>query len=161
MSKGVYGFKTQLRVGQVGEIVFHEANCKDVIRLDGKEGDFEYRSDGSKLELKTDFWRMEDTPNMFIERYSNKEKQTPGGPYQALTHGCEWFVYFYVANLTYFKFNTQALVDRLDGLLPTLTPTDIVNKSHVTQGYRVPREAICDLSNQYSISLKSKKEKAS
>lgn len=160
MSGGVFGFKTQLRYGQLGEVIFYEANCKDVIRLDGKEGDFAFKDTGAKLELKTDYYAMDKTPNFFFERYSNKDKLTPGGPWQAMEHGATEFVYFYVSNLTYFRFQTAQLVERLEEIVPTLSPTDIQNKSHVTQGYRVPRGLVADLGHAYSIKMKSKKEKS-
>lgn len=141
-------FKTSLRAGALGEVIFYQGHCGDLKRIDGLKGDFEFLHGdlaGQKLELKTDYYDMNKTPNLFIERYSDRVKQTPGGPWQALSHGCEWFSYFFVTNFTCFLFNTQALVDRLEHLLPTLQPVEVKNTSWVTEGYRVPRHLLKDI----------------
>jgi hypothetical protein len=95
-----FAFKAQLRAGQIGETLFEHAHRDNLVKLDGFEGDFLNKATGQKLELKTDFYSMDATPNFFIERFSNVQTGTPGGPWQAKKHGADLFVYFYIPSLT-------------------------------------------------------------
>jgi hypothetical protein len=140
-----YAFKSQLKLGNLGETIFYEVNCDHLMKTDGREGDFVCKETGEKTELKTDMWSMFSTPNFFFERYSDKDKMSPGGPWQALTHGCKYFIYFYVTNMTYFRFDAKDLVQVLDDIITQMKPTEIKNATYTTVGYRVPRELVTHL----------------
>lgn len=151
-----YAFKAQLRAGQIGEIIYQAAHRDDLLKLDGFQSDFIHKPTGQGLELKTDYYPLDKTPNFFFERYSNKEKGTPGGPWQAMGHGSDLFVYFYVSSLTYFTFDTKALVGKLEQLIPALEPWDVRNKTHTTVGYRVRRDELTELYQVTELEVKPK-----
>ena len=138
--------------------MFYQAHCGDLRKIDGLKGDFVWVPTGEKLELKTDYYSMDATPNMFFERYSDKEKRTPGGPWQSLAQGSTLFVYFYVSNLTFYTFNTVELCAFLDENLGRFTPCDVANKSWTTLGYRVPRTAVEHLATKEYLTVKKSKK---
>lgn len=154
-----YQFKRSAQQGKLGETLFFEANCKTLEKLDGRQGDFKEKATGAVVEVKTDYFEMAKTPNFFFEYISNEEKQTPGGPWQARTHGVSKFVYFYINDLTYFTFDLNKLLGRLEKLLPSLRPSRVENVAHTTIGYRVPREAVADLATEHRIRMSSKEKK--
>lgn len=146
-----FNFKTQLRTGDIGEALFYQAHGGTLAKEDGRKNDFKCLVTDGFVELKTDSYSMAKTLNFFFERYSDKEKGTPGGPWQALANGNEWFCYFYVSDLTYFKFKTSELVAALEEVIPLIEPKDIPNKTWTTQGYAVPRAVMAPLYKEYRI----------
>ena len=138
-----FNFKTQLKAGQLGEVLYANAH-PHYTRTDGMTCDF-YTEAGASLELKTDFYTMDATPNFFMERWSMKEQKKPGGPWQSSSKGVDYFAYFYVPSLTIFTFSVQKLLERLEKLESTFSEFPIRNSSYTTVGYRVPREAVADL----------------
>jgi hypothetical protein len=140
--------------GDIGESLFFQAHEGRLEKIDGLKGDFVLKETGQKLELKTDLWVMDRTPNFFMERYSNKATQSPGGPWQSAAHGSDLFIYFYVKDLTFYQFETKKLVEALERIVPTLAPTDIPNTGYVTQGYRVPRTMLADIATIKRIKVK-------
>ncbi len=150
-----FNFKTQLKAGQLGEILYANAH-PTYTRTDGMTCDF-HTDSGSSLELKTDFYSLESTPNFFMERWSVKEQSKPGGPWQSMSKGIDYFAYFYVPSLTIFTFPVKELVERLEKLEPSLSPFPIKNSSYTTIGYRVARDTVADLAtiSELTISLKS------
>jgi hypothetical protein len=86
---------------------------------------------------------MAKTPNFFMERWSNREKQAPGGPWQALLKGSTCFVYLYIGDRTWFVCeDLPALCEELDTLVTQLKPKQIMNRGWITEGYAVPRVAL-------------------
>lgn len=141
-------FQSSLRTGAIGETLFYQAHCGDLKRIDGMKGDFEFLHGprmGEKLELKTDFYDLNKTPNFFFERWSDRDAKTPGGPWQSLQHGCRWFSYFFVSNFIHFDFETLKLVSVLETIIPTMKPVQVRNSGWITEGYRVPREMLVDI----------------
>ena len=153
-------FQSSKNLGQLGEMLFFQAHEGDMTKIDGLSGDFVWHETGEKVELKTDYWQMGKTPNYFFERYSDRDKKTPGGPWQALGHDCDLFVYFYVSDLTYFVFNTKELVKHLDKIIPRIEPTLITNQSWVTEGYRVPRAMLQDIATEHKLVVRKNRTKA-
>ncbi len=150
-----FNFKTQLRSGQLGELLYSAAH-PEYTRTDGMTCDF-YTDAGKSIELKSDFYSVESTPNFFFERWSVHEKQKPGGPWQALGHGINEFAYFYVPSLVVYTFPVAELVTRLETLIPNIAPFPIKNQGFTTVGYRVARDQVIDLAtvSKMTISLKS------
>lgn len=137
-----FKFSASLKVGQVGETLFFEANCDHLKREDGRARDFTDIKTGEGIELKSDCWSMQDTPNFFMERYSNVDKKTPGGPWQSLANGTRYFIYFYLSNLTYFTFEVFELCRFLEQNEDKWEAKEVENPKYKTLGYRVPRAAI-------------------
>lgn len=136
-------FKTSLRHGAIGEMLFHKAH-PGLSKSPTLKTDF-INEAGEGVELKADLYPMEKTGNFFFERYSDAEKQSPGGPWQSLQNGTKHFIYFFVSNLTYFQFETEKLVAALEPLIATIPPTSVPNATYTTLGYRVPREQLADI----------------
>jgi hypothetical protein len=135
----VKNFNTDLQRGKLGE----KEICKLFAGLkltDGKKGDF-LLANGEKLELKTDFYDHSKTQNFFIERYSSISTLSPGGPWQAQAHGCDYFLYYFAAQRMGYLFRTNVLVSALDKLLQETNypQTEVRNRKWTTVGYRVPR----------------------
>jgi hypothetical protein len=151
-----FKFKKQLRQGEIGEAIFYMAHQGTLSKEDGRARDFSCALTGAGVELKTDFYNMDATPFFFMERFSNREKQSPGGPYQAQANGTKWFVYFFISHLTYFRFETEKLVERLEQVMPTCEAMEIKNDGYVTVGYKVPREALSDLYQQMTLTVSVK-----
>lgn len=114
-------------------------------KLDGRKSDFRVIETGELLELKSDQYNMFNTDNFFIERFSNFDKKSPGGPWQALEHGSNIWVYMYRPNKVIFIFNTPALVAFLDQHLTEYKECLVKNTSWITVGYKVPRAALTHL----------------
>lgn len=148
-----FKFSPMLRVGAVGETLFFESHCDELVREDGRLRDFSYKLSGDGVELKTDMWDMKATPNFFMERYSNVEKQSPGGPFQSLANGTRYFIYFYLSNLTYYVFDTKSLCEFLEANAHTFEEKLVENQKYSTLGYRVPREAVAHLTSPQYMSI--------
>lgn len=130
-----HNFKTSLSKGKVGEAFLLE-KWPELTLLDGLNADFKL-PDGRTLELKTDYYNMDETANFFIERISNSNKQSPGGPWQAASKGIDLFAYLYIKNKMLFIFDTIKLVAFLES--QSFSLSDVKNKNYITRGIKVPR----------------------
>ena len=147
-----FDFKVQLEVGQSGEADFLNMYPSKLEIHPGFDGDFICKKTGDKIELKTDTYRMSDTPNFFIERYSDFHKKSPGSVWQALEHGCKRFCYYFVKDGVYFEFdNLPKLCNRLEKLIEGRSYIQVKNKAWVTIGYTIKREDLSDLYTEWSI----------
>jgi len=113
------------------------------LRVDDRRFDFVLK-DGRTVELKTDTYHMQDTPNFFMEIFGNIAEEKIGGPWRALQDGVDFFVYYFPKNKTFFWFETRSLCKELDTLVAhgILVPKEIRNAGWVARGYAVPREAL-------------------
>jgi len=135
----MFQFKDQLSVGGSGEALFLSLHPW-LNKADGIKFDFE--RDGKSVELKTDTYSMKRTPNFFMERYSDTERGTLGGPWRAARDNVDFFVYMYSVERQCFWFNSKELVSFLDEYCKSKRLVEIPNKSWVTTGYLVPRSAV-------------------
>ena len=138
-------FKTDLARGRIGELAFLHATNGTTTPTDGREGDFVITGTRTKLEVKSDYYDMDKTENFFFEVYRSGFK--PGGVYQALEHGCKYFIYCFVPNGVAYCFETKKLAERLDLLHDSknLTLTSVGNGSYTTRGLKVNRDLVTDL----------------
>ncbi len=136
-------FQQDLKRGQAGELQFLSLFTK-LEGTDGRKGDI--LAPNGKIELKTDFYPMAKTANFFIERYSSIEVGSPGGPFQALAAGCDWFVYYYTVDKMAFVFQTSDIVKQIELMESKLSPVNIRNRKWTTVGYKVPRNLLCNAS---------------
>lgn len=134
-----FDFKKSLAAGQSGEELFDLADS-DFTRTDGYKGDFINKKTGAKLELKTDSYDINRTPNVFMERWSDKAKEKPGGPWQAKEHGCSIYAYYFLKNGIVFYYD----IDRLINILESKKRCQvwIRNRAWITSGYKVKREEL-------------------
>jgi hypothetical protein len=78
-----------------------------------------------------------------MERFSVLDKESPGGPWQALEKGADIFIYWFQNSNTYYQFNNiPKLVKALDKLIVDIKPFDVLNIRYKTRGYRVQRSRL-------------------
>lgn len=135
-------FHKSLQVGKSGEAAFLKL-FPHLVPTDGRSGDF-IDEHGHKWEVKSDQYDHNRTQNFFIEVFSSIEKGTPGGPGQALLHGCKYFVYYFQKNNIAYVFDTQDLVEQLKNI-DMGTPIEIRNIRWTTVGHKVPRRLLTPL----------------
>lgn len=155
--EGAYDFDESLVEGQRREAEFFNKHAKSIkSRTDGRQGDA-IVNDGldSKLELKSESYTITDTPktrtckggtpNFFIERYSRGK--IDGGPWQALSHGCKYYVHDFADDVCFVFDDISALIARLEEIIPlfNLKPEEINNPKYYTYGYKINRELLRDL----------------
>ncbi len=142
--EGIFIFENSLKEGQKGEELFLNIFKDRLVRLDGKNADFKLL-DGRTVELKSDYYDNNKTSNFFFERYSDKDRLTNGGPWQALDKNIDLFVYWFPKNKTIYVFNTKKLVEKLNSIVESYELVDIPNKSWITSGYKIPRNYLQDI----------------
>lgn len=147
----VWDMKTQLSYGLKAELEFCERYHRKLTKVDEHRlWDFECGK-GIRYELKTDTYPLSKTPNFFMERWSVLGKDKPGGPWQALSHEADVFIYYFASDKTYFQFDDiAALVGRLDVLTKKSGMVYIPNKGWTTAGYKVKRADLEDLYDEYN-----------
>lgn len=141
-----WDMKTQLAVGAKGEKLLLKHWPEPVQKHPVFKGPDFIDAKDTVIELKTDTYEMDKTPNFFIERWSDVEKKYPGGPWQAHLKGVEVFVYLFIQNKTWFIFrDVPKLLSRLDELTHKAYAINIPNRGWTTQGYRIKRADLQDL----------------
>jgi hypothetical protein len=141
MPREIFTFKKQLDVGSKGEALFLKHYGDGASKADGRKFDLSYN--GKKVELKTDTYPMQETPNYFMERYGSIEDGKVGGPWRAAQDNVDYFVYFFLSNKTFFWFESKPLVKFLDEYTRNMRGKTVANKGYSSLGYAVPRDA-CD-----------------
>lgn len=169
----VHSFHEDLPKGQEGEKVFHEMYGGLLTRTDGRRGDLILTGTGEKVELKSEIsysstdpsapaarkfreamripppprrkdWRP--TLNLFVERYSSKEKNSPGGPWQAQGHGAEYYVHLFFGDGAVFAYRTDEMVKFMNENMSKYGPPfDVPNQGYNTVGFKVPRADMAHL----------------
>lgn len=142
--KNVFDFDTQLLVGNTGEKIFQQF-YNNLMPQKSSDRAFDFiLNDGTTVELKTDTYPMDGTPNFFIELYSDSDKGSLGGPWRALSDKANHFVYFFINNKTFFWFEPISLCEAIETIITNhhLELKTIYNKGWKTQGYLIPREML-------------------
>jgi hypothetical protein len=135
----MFDFKEQLDIGAEGERVFHSLYPK-LNKADGIKFDFELN--GHTVELKTDTYSMDRTPNFFMENVSDIDSGKIGGPWRAAQDNVDFFVYMFIQQKKCFWFRSKPLVQFLDEYCKDLYLVKIPNKGWTATGYKVPRYAV-------------------
>jgi hypothetical protein len=123
-----------------------------IIKSEDRKYDFICVHTGHKIELKTDTYDMSRTPFFFFERFSNSEKQSPGGPWRALKDRVPLFVYMFVKNNRYFVFkDLKKMLKKVEKAADKglIKPVLILNKGWTTTGYKVDRMFIEEFWTEY------------
>lgn len=146
-----WSMKTQLAYGLDAEEKLCERYPTKLVKPeDHRLWDFECAK-GLRYEIKTDTYSLDKTKNFFMERWSVLDKKKPGGPWQALAHGADIFIYYFASDDTYFEFNSlSSLVGRLDDLTKKSGLVYIPNQGWTTAGYKVKRQDLEDLYTEWS-----------
>lgn len=147
-----FDFNKQLKIGAKGEEDFVLSYPTVITPFSGHAYDFDCVDTGAKIELKTDTYDMDKTVNFFIERYSDYNKKSPGGPWQSLDKGVSVFCYYFKKNGVWFQFNSlKKLVNRLNKITEGKGLVFIQNRGWTTAGYKIRREDIMDLCDVWEI----------
>ena len=150
----VYTWEQQLAYGLQAQQDFHDIYHRPLTAATTFAYDFKVVRTGEKLELKTDDWDHESTPNFFFERWSNWEKQTPGGPWQSRAKRVDCLVYYFARNGIYYEFrDIKKLCKVLDRIIrqEKLGLVLIKNRGYRTGGYKIPRHLVEDLYEVYEV----------
>ena len=147
MTRPPFQFGAQLRVGDRGE-QWLSSNYHELLTPYAPH-DYDFvDAQGRPLELKTESRSLSDTPNFFVERWSDLDKQKPGGPWQSLDKGVQVLVYLFYPSQTYFVFeDIPVLIDTIISL--DLKPKIIQNVRYRASGFVVPRSALAHLYKEY------------
>jgi hypothetical protein len=137
--KKTFDFDEQLKIGNRGEKLFLELYPK-VKKEDGRIYDFSL--DGKTIELKTDTYSMDDTPNFFMEHLSDVNTGRLGGPWRALEDKVDYFVYMFITQKQCFWFKPKPLVEYLDDYIKTVGYKTVKNKAWTSHGYTIDRELL-------------------
>lgn len=140
----LFDFDTQLKIGNEGESDFMSL-YKDLEPIKSKDRSVDFvLASGKTVELKTDTYDMDSTPNFFMEMFGNIADAKIGGPWRAMQDGVDYFVYYFRKNRTFFWFDTVTLCRHLDSIIASndIMPKEIRNKGWTARGYAVPREKL-------------------
>lgn len=143
-----FNFQTQLAVGKNSESFFKNKFPK-LNKLDGKGPDFELN--GIFVELKTDTYDPNKTGNFFMEQFSDKECQSPGGPWQAKSKGSCVFCYYFVKTNKLYIFDVNKLVEHLNENLSNYKKIDVRNRTWITLGLLVPIDSLSNIFKVYDM----------
>ena len=143
----VYTWKEQLEKGMKAEELFLDICHLRLTKSETRDYDFLTR-DGRRVELKTDFYGEDRTPNFFIERWSVMEDEKPGGPWQSKEKKVDLFIYLYADTGAYYVFSDlRALCKAVEKLNLPIIP--VKNRGYSGGGFKVPREAIRHLCRRF------------
>lgn len=125
-------FQTDLKRGQAGEKLYHKLR-PELTRLSGRYADF-IDDNGMTYEIKTDSY---DTPNFFMERWSDVANKKAGGPWQSSEKEIDFYVYLFPKKGKGYIFTVSSLLEQLNNIA---TPNQryVQNKSWMTVGWLVP-----------------------
>jgi len=141
----VFSFQKQLSTGQLGEELLLKHYHMPVILSDDRKYDLRCVHTGHKIELKTDTYDALHTPFFFFERWSDVQKEKPGGPWRAKQDRIPIFVYLFLKNNRYFVFKDVAkMLKKIERLVDkgTIKPVLIANRGWITSGFKVDRELV-------------------
>ena len=142
-SEGLFEFNRSLKSGHEGEMLFSQLN-PNLKRTDGFEYDF-ITSDNKTIELKSDYYSMNKTPNYFMEIFSVLEKDKLGGPFQSLQKGVDYYIYFFVKEKIWKIFDVKSLCERIKKVASQGRKVKVPNKGYTTFGLTLHRELFKDL----------------
>mgnify|MGYP001619550197 CR=1 FL=1 len=151
-------FNKDLKRGQIGESIFENLFSNFVAKSKVYAHDFVFTESakelcGKTIEIKTDSYDPNKTGNFFMERFSDSEKETDGGPWRAKGDRVFWYVYVFLANKTMYVFEIDRLIARLDELCKWLRLSTVKGEGYnpfLTKGYKIPIKDIEDLAAKVS-----------
>lgn len=143
-------FHDQYKIGAAGEQIMLQqyGSLLGATKPDGLESDLYLAGIQLHLEHKTDSYDMRKTLNFFIEKTSNKNAGTIGGPARAVQHRVPLFSYLFSEQQICYWFESQTLHELTQKYISDHNPElkDIPNRdpdtgrTWITQGYKIPRD---------------------
>lgn len=152
-NKQAHQFHKSLKIGKDAETLWLSLMAEKhpeyrIVQTDGRNHDFTIESPFGPftVELKSDSYDMEKTANVFMERYSNWDKRSPGGPWQAAAKGIDLYTYWFVKNKIMLTFSVNKLILALEAMqLDERKLIPIVNRGFITKGYKIERAQLADI----------------
>lgn len=137
-------FTSDLKRGQIGQDIFKVKYPEYIGTVGYNRIDFNNPKTGESVELKSDSYDMNKTPNLFLEKYSNHKTRTLGGPFSAAEAEVTWFVYYFVKNDTAFWYKPEELVEWLNQWEGSADKNliGVRNAGYVTLGLKTPRDLV-------------------
>lgn len=143
----LFDFKEQLVIGDRGENQFvdYYPNFR-LKKSEDRRYDF-ISGNGKTIELKTDTYDMDKTPNFFMELHSDMKVKSLGGPWRAEKDNVDYFVYYFIKNKTLFWFRVKDMFPVLLEYIRVNKPRTkfIPNKGWNAEGYAIPRAALASV----------------
>lgn len=141
----IHSFSEEYSKGYAGECSFleHFNSYQFADNPTSREYDFICSETGDTVELKTDYYDMNRTPNFAIEKYSDIHRQSLGGPFRITN--CKYFVYYFISNKTFYWMNCLRLKELLNNMELSGECGDIIkvrNTNHVTGIYKIRRDSL-------------------
>src|SRR5574343_90895 len=149
----VHSFQKSLKRWQYAEALWVELMTQkypmyQIERLDRRMHDFVMHSPlGSfTIELKSDSYDMEKTPNLFMERWSVWETKKPGGVWQAQTKDIDLYCYWYPKNKIMLTGDVNRLILNIEAMkIPDKKLIPIFNRGFTTKGYKLERKSLYEV----------------
>ena len=144
-----------MRIGDIGEADFVKIyeKLKPKKSVENRQIDFTLNN-GKTIELKTDSYSMNNTPNFFMEKntVSHDDTSKSGSPWRSKEHKIDYFVYYYMNDKVFFWFEPKSLCKFLDKYIKSnkLNPITIPNKDgkgrkYKSFGYKIPRDSLISI----------------
>lgn len=146
-----HNFKDSLKFGEAAENLVLKTYKE--LKKDSQEGHDMVRGDAT-IEVKSDRYTFDETPNFFIELYSDDKSMKLGGPWRALKHNTNVFLYHFIFERRVFWFDDiAALVKAVEAYVSKsrLQLTSVRNENHITLGYKIPRSAVTHLCKEFNL----------
>jgi hypothetical protein len=152
-----HGFLSEREKGIRGENLLIENYHTPVFKSPKLSCDIIRLNDGAKMEVKSDYKHMKDTPNFFVERWADASCTKDGGPWRAKRSRIAIFIYFFPLDGIYFEFDTKDFCRIADTYIKeTCPPIKTVSstewgKDWKIKGYIIPREIFSSIGKTYEI----------
>ena len=142
-AKALNAFEKDLSFGNSAEEYLFNTDPEKFERLDGRKGDLRLTKSKKIIEVKTERRSDEQTPNIFVEKISNKNKGTKGGPWAASDNGCEYISYIFWPTKKIFTYKIKPLLNFLE--TKKYKPFEVTVSGSKAVGFIVPRADIAHL----------------
>ncbi|MDD4804646.1 MAG: hypothetical protein PHN69_05685 [Candidatus Pacebacteria bacterium] len=138
----IHDFNSSNSKGNLGELRFLKTHPEWTKIGDGYTV-ADFKCGDTTLELKTDFYSMDKTPNFFMEYISNGNTGTIGGPFRDTS--INYFVYYYYNDNMAYWFNTKELVDKIKSIYHKSDLVPVKNPYFTSYGFKVNRNVLSDI----------------
>lgn len=139
--KSTNNFNKDLAFGNESEAYLVSTYPDKFELLDGRNADLKLKESGKLFELKTERRSDLQTANIFVERISNKNKMTVGGPWKAKEDGCEYIAYLFWPTKNIFVYPVKKLIRFLETDY-RYVPYEVNVANSKAVGFIVPRAHI-------------------
>jgi len=145
----IFSFKKQYDKGLKGEDYFCKCyHSLNPVKSSIREVDV-FIDKNKKVEIKSDSYSEDDTPNIFIELIGNTKTGKLGGPFLSKSNSVDWFVYHYTKDKTFYWFDVNELCDFVDKNAHKYKQKEIRNVAWSSIGICIPREDLKNITKRF------------